>query len=207
MIIRFQTSYNIFMQETLKDDYYSGQKFTKLVVTDSDLTDKEFTDCTFTRCDFSNSDFSVSVITDCTFIDCNLSNIIVKDTSFRSVIFDSCKLMGIIFGEIDTFLLNWAFKNCRIELCTFNGLKMPKTPFVKCQIHETDYNSSQLTGSSFAESDLASSNILDCDLQKVNFTQARNYYINPLRNKLTGARFNAPEVINLLSGFGIEIED
>ena len=45
-----------------------------------------------------------------------------------------------------------------------------------------------------------------CDLQKVDFREATDYLIDPTVNRMQGARFSFPDVVALLSGFGLKIE-
>ena len=44
-------------------------------------------------------------------------------------------------------------------------------------------------------------------LNNCNFLEAMNYAIDPVENDIAGARFSAPEVLNLLSSFGINIDE
>jgi prephenate dehydratase len=44
-------------------------------------------------------------------------------------------------------------------------------------------------------------------LDRCNFQEAINYYIDPLENSIEGAVFNSPEVLSLLSRFKIKIDE
>ena len=44
------------------------------------------------------------------------------------------------------------------------------------------------------------------NLEKSNFVGAKNYYLDPLKTKLKGAKFSYPEVLALLEGFGVKVE-
>ena len=46
----------------------------------------------------------------------------------------------------------------------------------------------------------------DCDLRKSDLRKARGYNINLLSNRIKGAKFSYPDVINLLEPFDIKIE-
>jgi uncharacterized protein YjbI with pentapeptide repeats len=63
-----------------------------------------------------------------------------------------------------------------------------------------------LAGSDFSGSNLQLSKFQDTNLERANFVGARDYYINPMCNKLKQARFSYPEVLSLLDTFGVELE-
>ena len=53
---------------------------------------------------------------------------------------------------------------------------------------------------------LKDSRFVLCKLDKCNFQEAVNYYIDPLENSIEGAKFSSPEVLSLLSTFKIKID-
>ncbi|MEI8360810.1 MAG: pentapeptide repeat-containing protein [bacterium] len=175
-------------------------------IIEHNLQDKEFTGCTFKKCNFSGSDFSGSSFIDCIINDSNLSNIKIENCNFQGVKFIGCKLVGVSFSVIKTFLIDWSFQNCLIYLCDFNKLSLPKSKFIDCELHENDFINANLCAADFTGSDLWNSKFFDTNLEKADFRTARNYYLNPINNKLTGAMFTTPEVLNLLHSFNIKIE-
>jgi hypothetical protein len=44
-------------------------------------------------------------------------------------------------------------------------------------------------------------------LEEANFVGAKNYFIDPTKNRVKKARFSQPEVLELLAGFKIVIEE
>jgi len=185
---------------------FEKQNIRNLACVGQDLSHKEFSECTFTKCDLSGCDFSHSSFLDCVFEDCNLSNIKVYNCSFQGVRFESCKLLGVIMSEVNTLLVDWTFDKCNILLCDFSRLEMKRSVFTECEIRETDFANVNLAESDFSGSDLAGSKFQEANLEKTNFVGASNYYIDPIQNKLKGARFSSPEVLALLAIFGIKVE-
>jgi len=185
---------------------FEDQKFKKAVCPGEDLSHKEFTKCVFEKCDFSGCKFSGTLFVECVFLNCNLTNIKIDDSGFRGVKFDNCKLLGVVFAEINTFIVDLAFNKCSIELCDFNRLSAKKSKFIECAIIETDFVDTNLSGSDFSGSDLRASKFLNTNFEKVDFRGAKNYYIDPTHNKLKGAVFSFPEVLGVLEVFGIKTE-
>jgi uncharacterized protein YjbI with pentapeptide repeats len=190
-----------------EDQDFENKRFNKIVCPGQDLSRKEFSNCRFEKCDFSGCKFSGSLFVDCVFSGCDLSNIKVDSCGFQNVEFDGCKLLGVIFEEIKSIFIKWAYKKCSIALCDFSHLNMKNSRFLECTIRETDFVDSDLAGSDLSGSDLQSSKFQNTNLEKADFRGAKNYYIDPTRNKLKQALFSYPEVLSLLASFGIKVED
>jgi len=170
------------------------------------LAGKEFVDCQFVKCDLSEIKLTGAAFSKCRFTGCNLSNTRVDNCSFKGVVFENCKLMGILFNEINPFMLDWEFENCLVEFCNFEQLKMKKCRFERCTIRESDFTGANLASCNFGFSDLQSTIIRGTNLEGANFVGAINYYIDPTQNKLKGAKFCLPEALSLLAAFEIKID-
>jgi len=83
---------------------------------------------------------------------------------------------------------------------------MKKSGFIGSMVRKSDFIGVDLGDSDFSGSDLQESRFHNANLENVNFVGARNYYINPMNNKLKKAKFSSPEVLSLLAGFGISVE-
>jgi len=191
---------------TLLNKNFENQTFKDIPCSTEDMNHGEFSHCNFKKCDFSGYNFSGTTFADCSFVDCNLSNIKVNNASFQNVLFENCKILGIVFSTVDPLLITWVYKKCNISFCDFSNLDMKESQFLSCDITESDFIKANLTGSDFSESSLALCKFQNTNLEKVNFVGARNYYINPVNNKLKHAKFSYPEVLSLLDDFGIKVE-
>lgn len=189
-----------------KSKIYDKQAFKNISCVGQDLSDKDFSDCSFEKCDFSECNFSNSSFNSCSFFGCNLTNIKVNNCSFQGVIFEKSKLLGTRFSTLDSLLIGWTFISCVITICDFGDLSIKDSKFIDCDIREADFINTNLSGSDFSGSSLLLCKFHNTNLEKVNFIGARDYYINPIDNKLKGARFSYPEVLSLLDGFGIKVE-
>ena len=172
-----------------------------------DLTDWEFSGCRFRAGNFRDYCFIRTTFSECRFEDCFFSNIAMDGCRFQNVVFQSCKILGVSFIRLSPFLLNWEFRDSRLELCNFSGLAMSQSKFIAAAIRECDFIDTDLRGVCFEDCDLQGSKFHHANLEKADFTQAHNYFIDPTANQLKHARFSCPEVLALLAGFGIEIKD
>lgn len=120
--------------------------------------------------------------------------------------FEGCKLVGVSFTKVNPFLLEWVFTGCKLELCSFEGLKMKGSRFIGCALREADFTRADLTGSDFSGSDLLQARFQQTILEKADFTKAIRYYIDPTANRLKGAKFSYPNVLSLLAPFEVRVE-
>jgi len=187
----------------MEEIYYYQETFTKVVALQQFLTNKEFDDCLFTNCDFANSHFSSSSFTDCTFTDCNLSLVQLKNSGLKNVHFINCKLIGIAFHEADDFLFQVQFTDCILDFASFSYKKMPKTPFMRCSLKEVTFQGTQLQQAIFDECDLQMTLFNETNLIEADFTNARNYSIDPDFNTLKDAQFLANGLAGLLTKYDL----
>lgn len=162
-----------------------------------------FSDCTFTKCRFERVDFTGSAFFDCVFNHCELSLTTIVNASLRDVQFKDCKLVGIDFTKCDPSLFRIGFDTCLIDTCNFSSLKLKQTRFIRSIIRESRFIETILQEADFEDSDLEQTLFHQCDLEKANFSDAKNYSINPLTNKIKGAIFSLPEAVSLLKDLGI----
>ena len=131
----------------------------------------------------------------------------IEKTKLQNVYFHGCKISGVNFSVVNTLLLKVRFEDCLISECNFTALQLQETGFRNCRIHNCDFYQAILTGADFSGSDLKDSLFENTDLSKANFSEARNYIINPLTNKIKKARFSLPEAMVLLNSFEIILEE
>ena len=170
---------------------------------------------TFEDCRFVDCDFSFARITECRFNDCEFRN-----SNLSSVNCDKSKFIGSTFGHCKATGVNWttldwsgyrlgspiSFESCDISFSVFNSLVLRALCLRDCRAHDVDFSECDLEGSEFCRTDFQDSKFSACRLDKCNFRGATNYLIDPLGNSIEKAQFNLPEVLTLLSVFGIEVE-
>jgi uncharacterized protein YjbI with pentapeptide repeats len=99
-----------------------------------------------------------------------------------------------------------SFNKSLIRDCNISELNLTGTTFTDCEINRCDFYKSNLSKTIYKGSSLPGSLFESTNLSGADFSEAINYKINPANNKIKGAKFSYPEVLNLLSIFEIEIE-
>jgi len=165
----------------------------------------EFISCQFIGLNLAELSLKGARFIECSFKRCNLSNASVTGASFRDVQFDHCKIIGVNWSSVSSFF-ELQFRECQLNYCVFQSLKMGSTVFKKCSLREVDFSESDLKNSNFSFSDLSASSFSGCNLEKADFRGAVGYVIDLSNVKIRKAVFSLPEVIGLLHQFEIEIE-
>ncbi|MEO8885410.1 MAG: pentapeptide repeat-containing protein [Mucilaginibacter sp.] len=189
----------------MEKSIYEDQTFDKLIYTEQRITGKEFQSCTFKNCDFTNSDLSNTKLLECTFEGCNLTMIKLDKTTLNDVVFKGCKLLGINFSVTQDFLFSVRFENCILDYASFMDKKMPKTHFIKTTLKEATFSRAILTGSVFDECNLNETIFNQTDLTGVDFSTAYNYIIEPELNTIKKAIFSSQGLAGLLTTYDIKI--
>lgn len=166
----------------------------------------EYEACRFANGSGHQANLSEFKFIDCEFIVCDLSLAKLNRTAFREVQFRECKLSGLHFETCHDFGLAFGFEQCRLDFCTFIGMKLRNTRFVHSQLLESDFTDCDLTGALFDHTDLSRVVFDNTILEKADFRTALGYQIAPEHNRLRQAKFSASGLAGLLSKYGLEIE-
>ena len=142
---------------------------------------------------------------DCIFENCQLSSVKL-DGAVLQAFFKNCMLEGINFFTAKRSLLSLAFESCLVRHSSFAELKLHNAKFTRCDFRNVDFSDADLTGADFSNSTFEDCVFRNTNLSKADFRGASGYFIDPTQNKIRGAHFSAPEVLNLLAPFEIEIE-
>ena len=125
--------------------------------------------------------------------------------------FKDCKITGVNWTSLDwgsfSIVSPIFFESCDISFSVFNSLKLHELSLQNCKAHDVDFSECDLKGADFFRADLKDSKFSFSKLDRCNFQEAINYYIDPLENSIEGAVFNSPEVLSLLSQFKIKIDE
>ena len=197
------------------NDINSESIYEDIIFNQTKLEEKSLENITFDNCIFEDANFYKSIFSDCKFFNCkfirsDLSLVKLPNSVIDNTLFQECKIQGINFTT-----LNWeknissnplSFTNSQISYCSFNALNLKKLKIKNCIANDLDFSDCILTSSDFSGSDLKGSRFNNCKLDNSDFTKTKNYYINPVLNKLDGSKFTYPEVINLLDSFNIKIQ-
>ena len=167
---------------------------------------EEHLECEFVNCNFRNVDLSARTFEDCRFVNCELSGVVLQGTALKTVAFEGCKILGVDFNNCHDFLLSMSFKDCTLDFSIFYSLKLPKTKFIGCHMHEVDLAEADLSEAIFTKSDLHRAVFEQTNLQKADFRAAINYEIDPEMNRVRGAQFSKDAVAGLLAKYQIRVD-
>lgn len=174
------------------------------------LVETSFVGCTFDSVRWREIALHRCRFVACTFLDSDLSLVDIEESVLRDVSFDACSLTGINWGSAastmhDPFGVD--FRGCVLNFGTFRDCELHRRRIDLCVAHECDFRGADLTdavcrGTDFTGSDFTGANLTGADLRR-----ARNYSIDVRHTRVTGAHFSPPEVMALLAGLEIEIEN
>lgn len=190
----------------MERNYIEDQNFEKQDYTTVALPLAVYENCRFHLCNFSGTNLSGIHFIDCTFNNCNLSTATMNKVVFRDVVFKDCKMVGLHFETCDSFLIAMSFENCQLQLSSFYGMKIKKTPFRNCMLHEVDFTDADLSGSVFEHSDLFKASFYNTNLEGADLRTASNYAIDPEANKIQKSRFALAGLPGLLLKYKIKVE-
>ena len=190
---------------------YTHEVFNELEIKKNKVQLSNFEDCKFVNCNFTEAQFIKCKFTDCEFKNSNLSLIKFDKSKFFETDFKDCKVTGVNWTSLDwgsfSIVSPIFFESCDISFSVFNSLKLHELSLQNCKAHDVDFSECDLKGADFFRTDLMDSKFSFSKLDRCNFQEAINYYIDPLENSIEGAVFNSPEVLSLLSRFKIKIDE
>ena len=85
-------------------------------------------------------------------------------------------------------------------------MKIRKTLFKNCQLHEVEFGESDLSGSMFDNCDLQNAIFENSILNKADLRTSFNYSINPEVNRLKKAKFSLSGLPGLLDQYELEVD-
>ena len=189
----------------MKLNYFADQKLEKISFKEKPLLKGEYENCRFNDCDFSECGLAECVFTDCEFNFCNLSLAKLTGATFRDVKFLNCKMLGLHFDDCNEFGVSFSFENCTLDHSSFYKLKIIRTIFSGSRLAGVDFSECDLTGSSFPDCDLGGAVFEGTNLERVDFSIAVNYSLDPDKNRLKKTRFSAAGLPGLLHKYDIII--
>ncbi len=187
---------HLILDQTFENKSFSGEK----------LPSREYDNCTFINCDFTGANMSVVTFLECRFDTCNFTKTMLKETSFQEVTFKECKMLGLDFGNCNDFMFSAEFDYCNLEYSSFSGFTMKNTMFNSCSLKEADFTDADIVGSTFYDCDLAKAIFENTIAEKVDFSTAKNFAIDPEMNRLKKAKFSTSGLAGLLHKHDLDVK-
>lgn len=190
--------------------YYENKLFENIKLNGQVLNDMEFTECEFRECSFENCQINRCSFHSCIFSHCGIISLRSKDSQIRFAEFSKCNLIGVHWNELiikrAVFEPIKKMTNCFLKYNTFMDINFTRFDFSGSSIQESVFDECVLKESVFKGCRLEGTQYLNCDLQKADFRETSGYQIDITANKLKGAKFSFPDVINLLNSLEITID-
>lgn len=190
--------------------YIEYEKRENLQYTGETADGYTFVDCAFINCSFEDCRLIKCSFLNCTFDHCVVKNLHTEYSQVQEAEFTDCHLVGVHWGQL---LPGGRFadpirklQDCHLKYNTFTNINFRKFHFSGTEIFESMFAECQLVDSNFKDCKLERTEFFKCDMQKADFRDASGYKVDMMSCKVKGARFSLPDVLNLLSGFGIKID-
>lgn len=185
---------------------YYQQNFKDLNLSNQELLDIEFEQVTFDGCLFQDTVFKKCNLVDCEFVNCNLSLIKNQQSQFININFKDSKAVGVNWSKIKGDIgVSLSFHSCDISYSNFWEVNFKGSKIFDCIAKESTFLKADLRNCDCRKTDFWNAAFGDADLREADFRGAVNYYLDIATNKLKGAKFSSPEVLNLLKPLNIEI--
>ena len=190
----------------LEGDCHENIDYASVDFSGQDLRDHSFETCAFTSCRFREMELSRASFCSCAFKDCEIVLATLNQTRLNGAFFDSCKIVGLNFADCSDFGLSLAFKDCVVGSSVLFGKSLRKMKLLDCRLLDCDFGDCDLREADFSGSIFKNVVFHNCNLEKADFRTAQGYAIDPLANKIRGARFALPEAQSFLAFLGIRID-
>ncbi|GGB90861.1 pentapeptide repeat-containing protein [Dyadobacter sediminis] len=180
-------------------EFVNNVDFSREPLPDTSFEQYKFTNCTFS--DLAGIDFI-----DCIFQDCNISNASVKNCKISDIAFINCKLTGVNFSESKDFAFAAKFENCILDYAIFEQKKLNKSVFNNCRIHGADFTQADMSKCKLNNCDFMDTVFYNTNLAGADFSNSKNFTIDPASNNVKKAKFLASDLAGLLTRFDIIIK-
>ncbi len=186
---------------------YEGLSFDGIDFSQRDISGLIFDDCSFSSCRFREMSLNGTAFRSCRFSACELALLKFSGLHLSDASFSGCKLLGLNFADCGKLGLSAFFSECLLDSLVFYGNVLKRSRFLKSRLANCDFIECDLRETDFSGSSFERTSFQKCEFAKANFTTARGYSIDPLNNKVSGARFSLPEAASFLGYLGIKLED
>lgn len=189
---------------------FDNEKFENLKLEEKTFERNEFIDCEFINCTFDTCKINFCKFNGCRFVKCTVISLKSEYSTAQFTEFENCNLIGVNWNKL---LPSKRFaepikslQNCRLKYNYFTRMNLTHFDFSDIEITDSMFSECTLTESSFKNCILNKTEFFQCDLKKADFRDASGYQIDVMTNKLKGARFSFPEVVNLLNSLELKID-
>jgi uncharacterized protein YjbI with pentapeptide repeats len=145
------------------------------------------------------------VFEDCIFEDCDLSNAVLTECAFQGCSFTGCRLVGIDWRVVSPLTFEVSFEACALSYGVFAGMNLTNLKCADSDCVEVDFTEADLRKSAFPGTKLGGAIFAQTRLEHADLSQAIDDAVDPIQNRVRGARFSMEAAIRLAERFGIQI--
>ena len=189
---------------------YEGEVFRGLTLSGETVRDTAFLECEFVDCTFSGVEVRACTLRSCRFVRCRIDLPRGREMRVQELTFEGCFLSGVHWYEFETgnryASLFASVTDSTLRYNTFSALMLNGVDLSGLRILDCTFGECELVESSFRETDLTGTEFFRCNLAKADFRDAVGYRIDLMTSKVSRASFSLPDVLGLLSGLDIKIE-
>lgn len=194
----------------LRSDDFEQAAFEELDLEELDLEersleDKSFSHCTFTRVRLPRGSLRECRFDDCTFVACDLSMVRLDGTALRTVVFQGCRLLGIDWTAARRLSFDVRMEDCAVSYGVFVEMKLRGMKMINCQAHELNLTDADLRDDCFSGTDLRGTHFENTCLVGADLERAKEYLLDPRRNRLGETRLSLEGALASLELLGIRV--
>ncbi len=193
------------MKLDFEDKEYEGVTFKDEFITEEVFANCTFKNCRFVHCTLFKCNFKHCAFISNTFERCDISVCSFKESRVEKMTLIKTKAVGIDWSGKFKYKLEINFEGCVINLSSFAEVTLKNFILKDCTAHDCDFQDASAPKGNFTGTDLKGSQFLRTDLREANFTNARNYIINPLTNKIAKGTYSVPDAYSFLDLLGINL--
>jgi len=192
---------------TFSDDQwlYEEADITGLDRPGAELAAVELYGCTIRGAKLGEATLRRWVFEACTFTDCDLSNAVFAECTFQGCKFEGCRLIGVDWRAASPLTFDVTFHGCTMTYGVFTGLNLADLECIECDCAEVDFTEADLRRSRFAGTTLRGAIFSQTRLEQADLSRALEDFVDPLENRVAGAKFSMAATIRLAGRFGISV--
>ncbi len=197
------------LTEGVYEDYIesniTGVKFQKEIIDKQELKFQTLREVVFQNVKFISVTFNNVFLAKVKFINCEFLNVNIVESNFNKVVFANCKLTNVSFfqNSINEILINESI----VQLSKFENEDISNGKFDDVKFKENLYRHNKIINTEFYKCDLIKEMFIDTIFKKCNLKTSHLEEVNINIDDLVGSTLSVLNMIELISGKGIILED
>lgn len=166
-------------------------------------------DCRLDGVVLAGVDLRGAQLRDCVVRGGDLSRVDLTDALLDGLVLERCKALAINFSTARISDLReepFVALDTRLDLCTWQGLRLAGMRLERCRLHEVELSGCDLRRAEIRDSDLRAARLIDCDLRGATFAGSTGLALDAPLNRCEDTVVPTSEVEALLAPFGLRLD-